>query len=142
MKLLWWSIRWSMWWSIRWSSVTIIVVMKNCFIDVLKMCWRCVEDVLKMCWMKREMNVEDVLKNCLRIVEDLYHNLHQACNVCMNFIRSFLKNNSMKMWSVILHIWNEVMNNPSLNMLWWSIYHLNFVIKSLWMFVMKIFEEQ
>ena len=98
---------------------------------------RCVEDVLKMCWMKREMNVEDVLKNCWRIVEDLYHNLHQACNVCMNFIRSFLKNNSMKMWSVILHIWNEVMNNPSLNMLWWSIYHLNFVIKSLWMFVMK-----
>ena len=147
MKLLWWKFCESIVHKLWFISCDEIVVMKYSMKYVMKYSMkfchynccdeeffhRCVEDVLKMCW----RCVEDVLKNCWRIVEDLYHNLHQACNVCMNFIRSFLKNNSMKMWSVILHIWNEVMNNPSLNMLWWSIYHLNFVIKSLWMFVMK-----
>ena len=72
-------------------------VLKNWFIELLKKCWRCVEDVLKMCW----RCVEDVMKNCWRSISSL----HQVCNVCMNFIRSFLKNNSMKMRSVILHIW-------------------------------------
>ena len=108
--------------------------------EVWNECWNkcCDEDLHSMkCLLARFSKImwwiEDVLKMCWRSISSLL----KVCNVCMNFIRSFLKNNSMKMWSVILHIWNEVMNNPSLNMLWWSIYHLNFVIKSLWMFVMK-----
>ena len=120
-----------MWWNICHS----IVVIKYCFINCWNEIWNedlhlmkclnnlldrfskiiwCDEDVLKNCFIELfHRIVEDVLKMCWRIVEDLYHNLHQACNVCMNFIRSFLKNNSMKMWSVILHIWIK----------WWIIRH-------------------
>ena len=159
-------------------SVTQFVVIKYCFIncwnEIWNECWNkcCDEDLHSMkCLLDRFSKivwwriVEDVLKNCWRCVEELLKmcwrsisSLLKVCNVCMNFIRSFLKNNSMKMWSVILHIWIKLKRSDEVNLslklcdkefvnvcdkiynsseyLWRvcrSIYHLNFVIKSLWM---------
>ena len=84
-------------------------VLKNCFIelfhriveDVLKMCWRCVEELLKICiiiCIKLVMSVWTLLDRFSKIIR-------WRCEV---------------LFSIFEYSWNEVMNNPSLNMLWWS----------------------
>ena len=125
MKMLKWNVCWRMlWWRMLWNichSIVVmkylesmlwnichsIVVMKYCFIvcwnEIWNECWNkcCDEDLHSM---KCLNSLLDRFSKIIWCDEEMFHNLHQVCNVCTNFIRSFLKNNSMKMWWNIFSI--------------------------------------